>query len=392
MRAGESPGHGARGKQAETEAQLEAVQAEIARTRAEASRSREEADRATRELKRAEVSVASTRQALAGIEAERSRRAAERSALASQRTEHEAHIESERKSLESEVRAAYLIGRSEPLKLLLNQEDPARAGRMLAYYGYFGRARAGEIALIEADVRQLDILDRELAAEDERLAALEAQRHDELARLEQSRAARRTALVSLEAESRTSAERLARLQRERSGLESLLRELKRAMQAQAPAEHGAFARLRGQLAWPLAGRLEARYGEARAGALKWDGELIDTQRGADVRAVADGRVIFADWLPGLGLLVIVDHGDGYLSLYGHNERLYEAAGAAVKAGEPIAAAGDSGGSPRPQLYFEIRKAGRPIDPRPWFRAPAPAAAPAGSRGLETARAASGRGG
>ncbi|MGH8220007.1 MAG: murein hydrolase activator EnvC family protein [Steroidobacteraceae bacterium] len=289
------------------------------------------------------------------------------------------------------MRAAYLIGRSEPLKLLLNQDDPARAGRMLAYYGYFGRARAGEIAQVEADVQRLDALDRKLAGEDERLAALEVERHDELGQLEQSSAARRTALASLKAESRTSTARLERLQRERSGLEDLLRGLKRAMQAQAPAAHGAFAHLRGRLSWPVSGHLEARFGQMRAGALKWDGELIDTQRGAQVRAVSDGRVIFADWLPGLGLLIIVDHGDGYLSLYGHNERLYEGVGTVVKAGEPIATAGDSGGSPRPALYFEIRKAGRPIDPRPWFRVPTPAAAPAAAPALEAARARSGRG-
>ena len=375
------------GEQAETEAQLEAVQAEIARTRAEATRRQAQADEATQELRHAEISVAAVRQALAALEAERARHAAERSTLAGERSQREAHIDAERSALENEVRAAYLMGRSEPLKLLLNQEDPARAGRMLAYYGYFGRARAGEIARIETDVRELDALDRALAGEDERLAALEAQRHDELGQLEQSRARRRTALVSLQAESRTSAARLERLQRDRSGLESLLRELKRSMQAQMPAGHGAFAQLRGKLPWPVSGRLEARYGETRAGGLRWDGELIETQRGAEVRAVSDGRVIFADWLPGLGLLIIVDHGDGYLSLYGHNERLYEAVGAPVKAGEPIAAAGDSGGSPRPELYFEIRKAGHPIDPRPWFRIPAPGGAPS----EETARAASGRG-
>lgn len=382
-RAAEPPRHSGRGKQAQTEAELEAVQAEIARTRAEASRSRAQADEVTRELQRAEMSVAAARQALAAIEAERARRAAERSALADKRAKSEARMDAERAALRSEVRAAYLMGRSEPLKLLLNQEDPARAGRMLAYYGYFGRARAGEIARIETDVRELDALDRSLADEDQQLAALEAQRHDELGQLEQSRARRRTALASLQAESRTSTARLERLQREQSGLESLLRELKRTIESQAPAAHGDFVQLHGRLAWPVSGRLEARYGETRAGALKWDGELIATQRGAEVRAVSDGRIIFADWLPGLGLLVIVDHGDGYLSLYGHNERLYEAAGALVKAGEPIAAAGDSGGSARPELYFEIRKAGRPIDPRPWFRTPAPARAPS----LETARAA-----
>ena len=154
-------------------------------------------------------------------------------------------------------------------------------------------------------------------------------------------------------------------------LEKLLRELRTAMERFPLEGNDVFVRLRGKLAWPVSGRLVARFGDARAGGVHWDGVLVATERGAPVKAVCQGRVIYADWLPGLGLLTIVDHGDGYLSLYGHNERLYKAAGEPVTAGEPIAAAGDSGGSSRPELYFEIRKGGKPVDPRPWFRAANP---------------------
>ncbi|MGH8258937.1 MAG: murein hydrolase activator EnvC family protein, partial [Steroidobacteraceae bacterium] len=303
--------------------------------------------------------------------AHRTPHAARRAALAAQHAGREARIAGERTALADEVRAAYRIGRSEPLKLLLNQRDPARAGRMLAYYGYFGRARASEIASIEADVKQLDALDAQLADEDRHLAALEAQQRDALGQLEQARASRRVALASLNARTRTSAARLQQLQHEQAGLEDLLHRLQRSLETAPVLGHGVFARLRGRLAWPVGGRIAARYGEVRAGGLRWDGVLIDTQRDAPVRAVADGRVIFADWLPGLGLLVILDHGDGYISLYGHNARLYASVGARVTAGEPIAAAGDTGGSSRPELYFEIRRGGRPIDPRPWFKASAP---------------------
>jgi murein hydrolase activator len=134
---------------------------------------------------------------------------------------------------------------------------------------------------------------------------------------------------------------------------------------------GAFAKLRGKLAWPVSGHLVARFGDTRAGGVRWDGVLVATERGTPVKAVCEGRVIYADWLPGLGLLAILDHGDGYLSLYGHNERLYKAVGERVAAGDTIAAAGDSGGSGRPELYFEIRKGGKPVDPRPWFKAADP---------------------
>ncbi|MDE2250824.1 MAG: peptidoglycan DD-metalloendopeptidase family protein, partial [Gammaproteobacteria bacterium] len=128
-----------------------------------------------------------------------------------------------------------------------------------------------------------------------------------------------------------------------------------------------FGRLRGRLNWPVGGRIVASYGDTRAAGVDWDGMVVATEQAAPVRAIAAGRMIYADWLPGLGLLAIVDHGGGYLSLYGYNDQLRKSAGDAVAAGEVIAAAGDSGGRPEPELYFELRRAGKPIDPRPWFR-------------------------
>jgi murein hydrolase activator len=369
---GGAPAHPARaGKRTATEAQLKAVQSEIARIQAKATRDQVETDKLTRMLRSAELSVGEARQALDELHSQRADRARRRSELAAQKRQRETQLAAERATLAGELRAAYLIGRDEPLKLLLNQQDPARAGRMFAYYSYFGRARADELGRIEADVKQLDALDTQLAAEDQRLAALEAERQGELEQLQQARSERRAALVSLEAQSRTRAQRLARLQGERAGLESLVRELRRAM-VEAPVDaQDAFARLRGKLAWPVDGHIAARFGQPRAGGVKWDGVLIDTQRGAPVHAVYGGRVIFADWLAGLGLLMIIDHGDGYLSLYGHNERLYKAVGAQVAAGDAIASAGDTGGSAAPALYFEIRKGDRAIDPLPWFNAAHP---------------------
>jgi septal ring factor EnvC (AmiA/AmiB activator) len=260
-----------------------------------------------------------------------------------------------------------MIGREEPLKLLLNQKDPERAGRMFAYYGYFGRARAGQIHQIEDNVQSLSKLDAQLEEEDGKLAELEKAQRAQLAGLEQARARRGVVLASLEAESHTRSESLERLRGQQAGLEKLLKELRQALEKFPVDSNAEFARLRGRLVWPVNGRLVARFGETRAGGVKWDGVLVATERGAPVRAVYQGRVIYADWLPGLGLLTIVDHGDGYMSLYGHNERLYKAAGEQVAAGDEIASAGDSGGTTRPELYFEIRKGGRPVDPRPWFK-------------------------
>ncbi len=353
------------------EAELQAVKSEIERVTREVSASQVERDRLTRDLKSAELSVGNARASLSELKRQRAEHAARRTALTAEQREREAQLEKNRADLAGQIRAAYTIGRQEPLKLLLNQEDPALAGRMFVYYGYFGRARAGEIKLIEDDVQRLAELTAELDAEDAELARLEQQQRAELSALEQARAQRSQVLAGLEAESRTRAQNLERLRAQQAGLEQLLKELRAAMERFPLETNEAFARLRGKLAWPVSGHLVARFGEARAGGVRWDGVLVATERGTPVKAVCEGRVIYADWLPGLGLLAIVDHGDGYLSLYGHNERLYKAAGEHVAAGETLAAAGDSGGSGRPELYFEIRKGGKPVDPRPWFKAADP---------------------
>ena len=195
-----------------------------------------------------------------------------------------------------------------------------------------------------------------------------------MSRLQSARERRGKALVSLDAESKSRAKELERLKDQQGGLEKLVRELRRALERieKFPTDSkDAFAKLRGKLAWPVSGKLVASYGQVRAGGMRWDGVLLAGAQGTPVRAVYHGRVVYADWLSGLGLLTIIDHGDGYLSLYGHNERLFKEVGERVTAGDTIATVGDSGGRSSPALYFEIRKAGKPIDPRPWFKAASP---------------------
>jgi murein hydrolase activator len=353
------------------ESELQSVKSEIERITKEVSGEQVERDRLTKELRSAELSVGKARETLESVRHERAERASRRAALASEKRDAQASIAKGRVALAGQLRAAYLIGQEEPLKLLLNQKDPARAGRMFVYYSYFGRARAQEIHSIEDNVARLEQLDTDLAAEDTKLAELEKQHRAQLTEVEQARAHRTVVLANLEQESHTRAQNLEKLRSQQAGLEKLLRELREAMEKYPVQGNDAFAHLRGKLGWPVIGHVVARFGETRAGGVKWDGVLVATERGAPVRAVYQGRIIYADWLPGLGLLTIVDHGDGYRSLYGHNERLYKAVGERVAAGDAIASAGDSGGSSRPELYFEIRKGGKPVDPRPWFKAGEP---------------------
>ncbi|MEY3138297.1 MAG: hypothetical protein RL580_2029, partial [Pseudomonadota bacterium] len=352
---------------AKAEAELKQLQAEIDRIRNQVARDAAERDRLARSLRTAEKAAAGARAELERLRAERLDREKRREQLAGERRERESDLASERRQLAAQMRAAYLIGREEPLKLFLNQQDPAKAGRMLAYYGYFGRARAEQLAAIENNVRQIAQLDAGLATEQERIVQLESRQSTEVSRLDKARNERGQVLTALTAESKARAASLERMQREKAALEKLLRELRRASSRFPTDSKSPFAGMRGKLAWPASGKLVARFGQKRAGAVKWDGVMISAPRGTPVRAVYRGRVVYADWLAGLGLLLIIDHGGGYLSLYGHNEQLYRAVGDQVGPGDTVASVGDSGGRAAPELYFEIRQAARPIDPAPWFK-------------------------
>jgi septal ring factor EnvC (AmiA/AmiB activator) len=359
---------------ARAEAELKAVRSQIDKVREEMQRDAGKRTQLSRDLEESERVVGSARGELEKLRRERALHTARRAELAGQRRAEEGALSKDRDALAGQIRAAHMIGQEEPLKLLLNQRDPAQTGRVLVYYGYFGRARASQIAAINSHLADLAALDAQLATEEARLTALEDERRGELSKLQSARERRGRALVSLDAEAKTRAKEMERLKDQQGGLEKLVRELRRALERidKFPTDSkDAFAKLRGKLAWPVAGKLAASFGQIRAGGVKWDGVLVSGAQGSPVRAIYHGRVVYADWLSGLGLLTIIDHGDGYLSLYGHNERLYKEVGERVTAGDTIATLGDTGGRANPALYFEIRKGGRPIDPRPWFKTGSP---------------------
>jgi murein hydrolase activator len=354
-----------------TEADLKAVQDRIERVQQQVQRDAVEKDRLNRDLNAAEKSVAEARGELSRLQEQRAERNAERARLLAERAEREAERARTEKDLADQLRAAYFMGRNEPLKLLLNQRSPAQFGRNLTYYGYFGRLRASQIDDINLNIAAIDAIKAQIDEEDAELARLELENQNRVKELDAARRQRGRVLANLEKESTSRSATLKRLQRQQGQLEKLLKDLSRAIEAAPYDPNDAFAKLRGKLSWPVAGKVETGFGDTIAGGLKSNGITIAADRGNPVSAVHEGRVVYADWLPGRGLLIIVDHGNGYLSLYGHNEQLFKQAGATVKAGEAIAAAGDSGGRSRSGLYFEIRRAGKPVDPRPWFRSAAP---------------------
>jgi septal ring factor EnvC (AmiA/AmiB activator) len=356
--------------QDDPERELEAVREKIAELQKNMRRDTDRRDALSGQLRDAEENVQGARGRLSDVQKRLAESDARLKSLAADRARNEAALAKQRDVLAAELRSAYVGGRQEQFKLLLSQEDPATLGRMLAYYSYFGRARSAKIAEIQGIVTKIDEDAKAEAAERERLAALEAESREELSAVDAARNQRSRALKAMNAQIKSRNDSIAKLKREAASLEKLVADLRRAMSDLPPTGGLAFEKVRGRLAWPVAGKISARYGQPRGGGLKWNGVVIDAPRGTAVKALYDGRVAYADWLPGMGLLLIVDHG-GYMSLYAHNEQLFKAVGERVKGGEAVGSVGDSGGRSQPGLYLEIRRGAKPVDPVPWFRRPSP---------------------
>jgi septal ring factor EnvC (AmiA/AmiB activator) len=279
-------------------------------------------------------------------------------------------LDQHRQVLVVQLRTAYTMGRQEKLKILLNQQDPAVVSRMLVYYDYLNGARFEQMELIRQKLDKLARLERQASEEKQRLDQLHAIEEAEQRQLEQVRQERQRLIVELNRQLQSKEQELAGLQANEKQLQTLLHELQQAL-TDIPMDTAAdnpFATRKGKLPWPAKGRLEASFGAIRqVGKLRWDGVLIGAAEGQEVRSVHYGRVAFADWLRGFGLLLIIDHGDGYMSLYGYNQSLFKETGEWVEAGEVIAQVGSSGGRSTPGIYFGIRHNGQPIDPKDWCR-------------------------
>jgi septal ring factor EnvC (AmiA/AmiB activator) len=211
-------------------------------------------------------------------------------------------------------------------------------------------------------------IEQQLSAEAAELQNLGQLRARELDELETARKRRRSIVAKLDKDMVRRGDEIENLKEAQKDLETLIAELQRAIEDLPGTSRDPFADQRGQLVWPVKGSLLSDFGQPRAGgSLRWNGVLIGTDRGAEVKAIYHGRVAYADWLPGLGLLVVIEHGDGYMSLYGHNETLFKQLGDWVRPSEVIATTGDSGGRSQAALYFEIRKGARPENPHRWFK-------------------------
>jgi septal ring factor EnvC (AmiA/AmiB activator) len=343
-------------------AQIKAIareQREFETERGDAAKSLREADgkvnEAVRALRRTEAGIATQELELQQLE--------------EKKATLEAGLSEQREALAALVRSAYALGRHEQLKLLLAQDRMSDLARVLAYHRYFQADRQERITGLLAELRELAAVAQQIVDQRQILEAARLQQQTELDALEAQRRERAGVLATVESLFKDRAARLAALGRDEKAVLKLLEQLRDAV-ADIPRQvddNRPFATRRGQLGRPLAGTALAAFGGRLPDGRTSDGLLIAGTAGAEVRAVAPGRIAYSDWLKGYGLLTIVDHGDGWMSLYAFNDALLKDVGDWVRGGEPLATVGSSGGQGRPALYFELRRNGQPQDPKPWLR-------------------------
>lgn len=353
---------------AEKERELKALRAGIQSLQQQLEANQRKKSNAEKRLQDVENQISETSRELHRIDAELDTKRSQLGTLKEKRRVQASTLQRQREQLASEARTAYAMGRQQQVKLLLNQEQPSAVGRMLAYFGYFSRARLQRIEAISASLEQLSLVEESIARKTAALTDLRASQQRESERLQEKKRARKQAVAALSRELENQGGKLKRLKTNEQELQELVSSLQELL-VDIPvdaSQQQPFKSLKGKLRWPTRGRLAKRFGSRRGSAgLKWRGVMIEAAEGGDVRAVAQGRVAFSDWMRGFGLLVIIDHGDGYMSLYGHNQALYKEVGEWVDTGEVVAQLGASGGQSASGLYFELRHKGQPINPVRW---------------------------
>ena len=405
-------------ERAQTQQQLDATRQDITELKKLLGKLQEEKSGVQKDLRGTETEMGKLEKQVQELQKELKKSESELERLDGEKKKLQSARVEQQRLIAIQARAAYQNGRQEYLKLLLNQQNPEKFARTLTYYDYLSTARLEQLKSFNETLRQLANVEQEIADQQNQLLAQKSSLDSQRDELDKVRKERQQALAKLNSDVKARDAKLQARQQDQADLAKVLKTIEetlarqareaeearqKALIAQQEAEKkrqrdaaalatdaprkparaapgplvssagesfgGPFATARGKLPWPVDGRLLARFGETRGDdtRTKWDGVMISASAGSQVHAVHGGRVVFADWLRGAGLLVILDHGNGYLSLYGHNQTLLKAAGDVVKAGESISTVGNSGGQDTPALYFAIRQQGRPSDPAQWCR-------------------------
>ena len=365
----------------ELRARIEALKKDIASTEGD----RTEAADALRESERAISEANRELRNLSGLRQDAEKRLQE---LGRQGKSVKTGADDQTKRLERLIRDQYMHRERGYVQMLFSGENPAAAARALHYASYASRAEARLIENLRTSLKQLHTLAGAARDKSIELADIEARQLAGRAQLAKESEARRRVMRELSSKIRTQRKEVTTLEQNEKRLSNLILKLAQMVRAPAPKSAperprrpgervestpevgfvGAFATLKGKLRLPTRGELASRFGTAREeGGTTWKGLFIKAAQGEDVKAIAPGRVVFADWMRGFGNLLIVDHGSEYLSIYGNNETVYKQAGENVASGDTIARVGNSGGNPETGLYFEVRFKGSPFDPMSWIK-------------------------
>ena len=274
----------------------------------------------------------------------------------------------QREHLQEQINAAYILGKRSRLKLILNQEDPARTSRMMVYYGYLNQARVERLQAVKVSLEKLKALQILEKAHLEEFQSLVVEQTQERERLEKNLSQRQHLLKFLVMDEHEKLQALVLLKVDEKRLQQLFSEIQESMD-DFPYELNIaqeFSEQRGRLGWPVSGPVIKTFG-ARRSASRWDGIVISAEEGVEVKSVSRGRVVFSDWLRGYGLMIIVDHGKDFMTLYAFNQSLYKEVGDWVDVGDVIATVGKSGGRNTAGLYFGIRDQGKSLNPEHWLQ-------------------------
>ncbi len=352
-----------------TRTRLEQLQRDIKRTHTEISSANTRKSALQQQLRQAELDLGRLQRDIAANQRAMAANRQELESLDKQRVELEQARDAEQARIALELKTAWQLGQQSQLKVLLNQENPNTVARAMAYYRYFFRARNELIAGYRETLQQLQDLALRITATREQLASRQSTLEQQQAGVVTAQKEREQAVASLNKSIATKGEQLKQMEQDRKELEAVLKAIEQAVADMAvPKDYQPFKATRGKLAWPVSGKRSNSFGRPRnEGKMRWQGVTIPAKVGTTVKAIHHGRVVYADWLRGSGLLIIIDHGDGYMSLYAHNQSLLREVGEWVVAGTPISTVGNSGGQEQAALYFEIRHQGKPVNPTAWCK-------------------------
>lgn len=349
----------------QSEQKLSHVQQAIAKQESAIFQVSKDRDKLEKQLKNDDLAIAKVAKAINTTNKNLTLSQKKITSLAKQKRQLTQKKKSQELLLAQQLRTAYTAGQHDYLKLLLNQEQSEKIQRTISYYQYLNNARIKEIEQFKATLAELIQVTSAHQEEIELLQVLKGKQNQQRAQLSENKNKRHKTLKNLSKKLLSSKQQLAKLKSEESNLSLALKKLEKLIQAEVNL--AGLSQLKKKLSWPVKGRILHRFGTKKQGYLKWKGVLMAAPIGRQVQTIHNGTILFSDWLKGYGFVTVIDHGNGYMSLYGHNQTLLKSVGDRVETGEPIALIGQSGGQAQPGLYFEIRHLGKTVNPKLWCK-------------------------